>query len=230
MIEDMLEAVEESIADVKKKFYGVFTAQVINPVDPMTLGRVQVRAPFLDALDLQPWARVVVPMAGMLHGNYFIPNFGDEVLVAFEHGDPRAPYIIGGLWTAMALPPLPSPLPQIRAIRTIAGNQIVFTEVPPSVTIQTAPTAPEVLPSPPSPTGPHSTIMMSPAGIQAMTPTTIQLVVGTTTILMNPSSITLVLGSSMITMTPAGIDIMGTKISVLASDFSVTAGMIRLNS
>jgi hypothetical protein len=230
LIEDTLDEVEDSVADVKRKLYGVFTAQVINPLDPLTLGRVQVRAPFLDALDLQPWARVAVPMAGMLHGNYFIPNVGDEVLVAFEHGDARAPYIIGGLWTAMALPPLPTPLPQIRAIRTIAGNQIVFTELPPSVTIQTAPTAPEVLPSPPSPTGPHNTFMLSPAGITAMTPTMIQLVVGTTTILISPSSITLVIGSSMITMTPASIDIMGTKVSVLASDFSVTAGMIRLNS
>ena len=81
----------------------------------------------LDSLDLSPWARIALPMAGVLHGMYFIPNINDEVLVAFEHGDVNAPYIIGSLWNAMAPPPLQSPVPQIRAIRTLAGNQIVFT-------------------------------------------------------------------------------------------------------
>src|SRR5690606_29811971 len=120
--------------------------------DPMTLGRVQVQLPFIDSLDPSPWARIAMPMAGPLHGSYFIPDIGTEVLVAFEHGDIKAPYIIGCLWNATALPPLPSPLPQIRATRTLAGNQIVFTEVPPSVTIQTGPTPPGVIPAPPTPT------------------------------------------------------------------------------
>ena len=70
---------------------------MINLLDPLTLGRVQVQLPFIDALDLSPWARIAVPMAGLGHGHYFIPNLSDEVLVAFEHGDVNAPYIIGSL-------------------------------------------------------------------------------------------------------------------------------------
>ncbi len=156
MIEETLAGICDADAteELKQKFYGVVTGTVINPIDPMGLGRVQVQLPFIDDLDLSPWARIAVPMAGPLHGTYCIPNFNDEVLVAFEQGNRDAPYIIGSLWNAMAPPPLPSPLAQTRMIRTLAGNQIMITEVPPSITIMT-------------PTG--QTILMSAAGIQVTT-------------------------------------------------------------
>ena len=98
MIEDLLSSVDESIDEINKKFYGVTTGRVINPLDPLMLGRVQVQLPFIDALDLSPWARVVTPMVGQFAGNYFIPNLGDEVLVAFEHGDIAYPFVVGSLW------------------------------------------------------------------------------------------------------------------------------------
>ncbi|MGH7575759.1 MAG: phage baseplate assembly protein V [Longimicrobiales bacterium] len=230
MIEEVLEAIGESIADVKQKFYGVVTGQVINPVDPLMLGRVQVRLPFLDALDLSPWARVAVPMAGMLHGMYFIPNLGDEVLVAFEHGDVNAPYIIGSLWTAMAPPPLPTPLPQIRAIRTLAGNQIVFTELPPSITIQTAPTAPEVLPTPPSPVGPHNSIKLAPDGVETTSPTTIRLQVGSNLFVISQAGITMTAGGSVVGITPDGVTIAGAKVTIAAGEVSVLGGVVKINS
>lgn len=207
MIEELIDAVEQSIEDVKKKFYGVTTGRVINVLDPLTLGRVQVQLPFIDALDLAPWARIAVPFAGMMSGHYFIPNFGDQVLVAFEHGDVAAPYVIGSLWSAMATPPLPSPVPQIRAIRTLAGNQIVMTELPPSVTIQNAPTPPQALPAPPSPTGPHCTVMLSPAGVQVMSPTMVTVQVGVTTLIVTPESITMTASGNVVSLSPAGVTI-----------------------
>jgi hypothetical protein len=146
-------------------------------------------------------------MAGIMHGHYFIPNMMDEVLVAFEHGDTTAPYILGSLWTAMAPPPLPSPLPQIRAIRTLAGNQIVMTELPPTVTIQNGPTAPEVMPSPPVPTGPYSSVMLSSTGVTAMGPAVISLQVATNSIIITPTTITLQCGSNVVALGPQGIDI-----------------------
>ncbi|MFN0148089.1 MAG: phage baseplate assembly protein V [Dehalococcoidia bacterium] len=185
MIEKEFGRVDDKLGDIQQKFYGVAVGQVINVLDPMTLGRVQVRLPFIDSLDLSPWARVAVPMAGPFHGNYFIPNIMDEVLVAFEHGDIAAPYIIGSLWSALAPPPLPSPLPQIRTIRTLVGNQIVFSEAPPTVTIQSGPTPPAVIPAPPTPAGPP-TVILSPAGIQ------------------------IIFGLNIINMTPDGITITGT--------------------
>ncbi|MDB4881909.1 MAG: hypothetical protein JWL95_675 [Gemmatimonadetes bacterium] len=204
-VEEMLSSVDDSIDAIKKKFYGVTTGRVINPLDPLMLGRVQVQLPFIDALDLSPWARVVTPMVGQMAGNYFIPNLGDEVLVAFEHGDVNAPYVIGCLWTAIAPPPLPSPLAQIRAIRTLTGNQIVFTEVPPSVTIQTAPTPPAVMPAPPSPVGPYQTITMNPTGVEIATPTMVQIMVGTTSVIVTPTAVNIQVGPTTLALTPGGI-------------------------
>ena len=230
MIEETIGNLETSVEESKQKYYGVTVGKVINPLDPMMLGRVQVQLPFIDSLDLSPWARIALPMAGMLHGTYFIPNLNDEVLVAFEHGDVNAPYIIGSLWNAMAPPPLQSPIPQIRAIRTLAGNQIVFTEVPPSVTIQTAPTPPSVLPSPPTPTGPYQTIMMSTAGIQIMSPTPIQI--------MSPAGIQIVAGTNIINLTPDGITITGTPnlnlaaagtLNIAAPAVNITGGLVKIN-
>ncbi len=170
MIEGFLDGLDSSIEDLQKKFYGLCTGRVIALDDPWMLGRVQVQLPFIDSLDLQPWARIATPMASKFSGHYFIPQIRDEVLVGFEQGDTQVPYILGSLWSAESMPPMQSPLAQIRAIRTMAGNQIVFTEAPPSIMIQTAPTPPTALPAPPSPTGPHQTIAMTPAGVQVTTP------------------------------------------------------------
>jgi hypothetical protein len=52
----------ESIEDTGRKFYGVTVGRVINLTDAMMLGRVR-QMPFIDSLDLSPWARVATPMA-----------------------------------------------------------------------------------------------------------------------------------------------------------------------
>jgi phage baseplate assembly protein gpV len=231
MMEDTLEDIGSSLDEANERFYGVAVGKVINLVDPLMLGRVQVQLPFIDSLDLSPWARIAQPMAGISHGFYFIPNINDEVLVAFEQGDVNAPYIIGALWNSLAPPPLRSPLPQIRAIRTLAGNQIVFTEAPPSVTIQTAPTAPEVLPTPPSPTGPHHTIMLSSAGVQIMSPIGVQVVSAA-------GVVTITVGSNVISLTSAGITINGSPnltlsatgvMNLTAPTINITGGLVKIN-
>lgn len=85
--------------------YGVVTGIVTNNQDPDKLGRVRVRFPWLSGEDESWWARVAAPMAGPEHGAYFLPGVDDEVLVVFEHGDVRFPYVIGALWNDGAKPP-----------------------------------------------------------------------------------------------------------------------------
>jgi uncharacterized protein involved in type VI secretion and phage assembly len=72
--------------------------------DPEGLGRVRVRFPHLDQ-ELSNWARLVSAGAGHDRGNFFRPERGDEVIVAFEHGDPRRPYVLGGVWSVPDPPP-----------------------------------------------------------------------------------------------------------------------------
>jgi uncharacterized protein involved in type VI secretion and phage assembly len=44
-------------------------------------------------------------MGGNNRGSWFIPDVNDEVLIAFEGGDPRRPYVLGGLWNGSDSPP-----------------------------------------------------------------------------------------------------------------------------
>lgn len=220
MIETVLDNLEGSIESIKKKIYGVCTGRVINVLDPLMLGRVQVQVPFIDSLDLSPWARIAVPMAGPLHGTYMIPNIGDEVLVAFEQGDVNAPYVIGSLWNAMAPPPLPSPLPQIRMIKTLAGNQIMITEVPPSITIQVMTTG--------------QTILIAPTGIQILSGANV-INLGPPT---GPPAVQIVSGSNLINMTPDGVTISGTPnlnltasgvLNITGTAVNITGGLVKIN-
>lgn len=86
-----------------KESYGVVVGIVTDVKDPQGLARVKVNYP-LTKLD-SDWARLAVPMAGKDRGIKFIPEIGDEVLVAFEYNDINKPYVIGGLWNGQDTPP-----------------------------------------------------------------------------------------------------------------------------
>jgi uncharacterized protein involved in type VI secretion and phage assembly len=92
-------------SDPEGHFYGVAVGVVTNNQDSEGLGRVKVRFPWLSDEDESHWARVLTPMAGNQRGLYFIPEVDDEVLVAFQHGDIRFPYILGALWNGKDKPP-----------------------------------------------------------------------------------------------------------------------------
>lgn len=89
-------------------FYGVYPALVTDIVDPDGQGRIKVSLPWTpDGTDskYEAWARQATLMAGKNRGSWFVPELDDEVLVAFEGGNPRRPYIIGTLWNGTDTPP-----------------------------------------------------------------------------------------------------------------------------
>ena len=90
------------------RWYGVFPAIVVDIKDPDGQGRVKITlpwAPDTNGSRYEVWARLATMMAGNNRGSWFIPDTNDEVLVAFEGGDPRRPYVIGALWNGSDSPP-----------------------------------------------------------------------------------------------------------------------------
>jgi uncharacterized protein involved in type VI secretion and phage assembly len=90
------------------RFYGVYAALVTDVADPDGQGRVRVSLPWApdgDGQAYEAWARLATLMAGAGRGSWFVPDPGDEVLVAFEAGDPRRPYVVGALWNGQDAPP-----------------------------------------------------------------------------------------------------------------------------
>ena len=83
---------------------GVVVGQVSDVNDPEEQGRVKLTLPWLSDTYVSAWARTVQPGAGKDRGAMVVPEVGDEVLVTFEQGDLRRPYVLGGLYNGIDLP------------------------------------------------------------------------------------------------------------------------------
>ena len=94
-------------AEERKRLWGVYPAIVQSVTDPDQQGRVKVRLPWSPDADAgyEAWARLATLMAGKDRGTWFVPDVHDEVLVAFEAGDPRRPCVVGALWNGQDSPP-----------------------------------------------------------------------------------------------------------------------------
>jgi uncharacterized protein involved in type VI secretion and phage assembly len=110
--------------------YGMVIGRVTNIKDPDNLGRIKVKFPWLSDSDESDWARVVTPMAGHQRGIYFLPEVDDEVLVAFEQGDLRFPYIMGALWGGKDQPPTNNSdgKNNLRLIQSRSGHRICLND------------------------------------------------------------------------------------------------------
>jgi uncharacterized protein involved in type VI secretion and phage assembly len=90
------------------RWFGVYPALVTDIADPDNQGRVKVALPWSPDSDggrYEAWARLATMMAGSGRGSWFVPDADDEVLVGFEGGDPRRPYVLGALWNGSDSPP-----------------------------------------------------------------------------------------------------------------------------
>jgi len=109
-------------------FNGVAIALVTDNKDPDDLCRVKVRYPWQEGRRASYWARLAMPMAGADRGSVFIPEVGDEVVVAFERGDLRYPYVLGSLWSGNSKPPLANSNGKNdkRVIKSRKGHKLLF--------------------------------------------------------------------------------------------------------
>lgn len=107
---------------------GVAVGIVTNNQDPDGLGRVKLKFPWRGSGDESHWARVATLMAGPEMGSFFLPEVGDEVLVAFEHGEVEHPFVVGCLWNGRQKPPDSNAdgKNNIRIIKSRSGHEIIL--------------------------------------------------------------------------------------------------------
>lgn len=113
---------------------GVIVGIVTNNSDPENLGRVKVKFPTLDTES--HWCRLASTMAGNLRGIAFFPEVNDEVVVAFQNGDPNYGVVLGAVWNGNDK--LPRPLSQLvtggvtirRVMKSRLGHEITIDDSP----------------------------------------------------------------------------------------------------
>lgn len=106
-------------------------AVVMDNNDPEKFGRIKVQFTWQQPESTQsPWLRILTPHAGKDRGFYFVPEIGDEVLVAFEGGNAEKPYVIGSLYHGNAKPDAAwaTPDDDFKVIRTRTGHTIEFSD------------------------------------------------------------------------------------------------------
>ncbi len=110
------------------RVWGAVVGLVTNNKDPEKLGRVKVKFPWLTDADESHWARVATFMAGKGRGGYFLPEVDDEVVVVFEHGDVRFPFVVGVLWNGVDAARYDNGdgKNNVRAITSRSGHELVF--------------------------------------------------------------------------------------------------------
>lgn len=197
---------------------GVTVGVVTDVKDPTRRGRVKVSFPWLSGEYATGWARVAAPGAGADRGVAWLPEVNDEVLVAFAHGDSRAPYVLGGLWSGRAAPPLGTTLVDasgrtaLRALRSRTGQRLVLSDEVgrTGVTLATGDDALSV-----SLDGASTTLTLDSTGA---------------VVVAGARDVTVSSGSRLVLEGRSGVEIRGATVSVQAQqDVTVRGAFIRLN-
>ena len=115
-------------------YYGKYRGMVLNNVDPLQQGRLQVQVPDVAGLIPTSWAMPCVPIAGLQNGMVALPVIGSGVWVEFEQGNPEYPIWVGCFWGSAAELPALSRLtpPAVPAItfQTPLQNGLTISDLP----------------------------------------------------------------------------------------------------
>jgi len=114
-------------------FFGKYRGLVVQNLDPMQIGRIQVIVPDV-AITPSSWAMPCVPWAGINTGMFMVPPIGAGVWIEYEKGDPDYPIWVGGYWgTAAEVPLMARAVPPAIAgitIQTTLKNGITISDTP----------------------------------------------------------------------------------------------------
>ncbi|MBB4842915.1 uncharacterized protein involved in type VI secretion and phage assembly [Paucibacter oligotrophus] len=122
------------MSDSQSPLLGKYRGTVVNNVDPMQIGRIQVMVADVAGFVPGTWALPCLPAAGINSGLFTVPMLGAGVWVEFERGDPDYPVWVGGFWgTAAEVPVLARIVPPGVSgftLQTLAKNGLVISDVP----------------------------------------------------------------------------------------------------
>jgi uncharacterized protein involved in type VI secretion and phage assembly len=129
------------------RVFGVVAGVVSDNADPEKRGRVKIKLSWLLDGDgkeyVTGWARALAPGAGGPGRGLLLPfSVGDEVLVAFNFGNPADPYVLGGLWSKDTDQPPAYPFQnkaevnlERRVLRSKSGHTVVLDDTKDEETI-----------------------------------------------------------------------------------------------
>lgn len=117
-----------------ERYLGKYRGMVLNNLDPMNQGRLQVQVPDVAGLAPASWAMPCVPIAGLQNGMVALPVVGSGVWVEFEQGNPDYPIWVGCFWgSAAEIPALalatPPGTPAI-TLQTPLQNGLTVSDLP----------------------------------------------------------------------------------------------------
>lgn len=119
-------------------FFGKYRGTVANNIDPLGLGRVQVRVPNVLGDSTLSWAMPNVPYAGSGVGFFMIPPVDANVWVEFEAGDPDYPIWAGCFWLNSSEVPASPQMAQLKVLKTDTATVTINDGLgPPELTIET---------------------------------------------------------------------------------------------
>lgn len=121
----------------RQAYYGKYRGKVMNNIDPLMMGRVQVSCPAILGEGQMSWAMPSVPYAGSGVGFFMVPPVDANVWVEFEGGDPDYPIWGGCFWGTGEAPATPA-LAEMKVIKTQTAT-ITLNDLPGAggITIET---------------------------------------------------------------------------------------------
>ncbi|HEX5208418.1 MAG TPA: phage baseplate assembly protein V [Steroidobacteraceae bacterium] len=127
-------SLDKETSNASQQFFGKYRATVLNNIDPMQIGRIQVTVPDVSSFVPTSWAMPCVPVAGIQMGVYTVPPIGAGVWVEFEQGDPDYPIWVGCYWgQAGEVPGLAHLAPPVIAaivLQTTLQNGVLISDLP----------------------------------------------------------------------------------------------------